>query len=308
MNRLITLTEERLTKAKTAKGGYNKAQLQVIGVDWPPIAGWKKSLIGKRITLNQFVEFVRASKNEIYLHQIESLLPTLTPPIEHIRAVTPPIEYVGDVSLAINAKVTSMPKLSKNELKRERTVAKRANRSFEREYRIRTFGIHKCVKVLLEKASRTLYYIEKQFLDSLANRDDDLIRSDEISKLYLTMRKHGLVLTSTANGLIALSGFTKASQLYRAQLLYVIRQKGTGYCKIGVSKEPTKRMQALQTSSPIKLELSLIVETKTNALKLEKSLHKAFYKQRSSGEWFYGISDKSIIKAVAHRGTVIKGL
>ena len=120
------------------------------------------------------------------------------------------------------------------------------------------------------------------------------------------MKKHGLVLTRANSGSITLSGFTMVSEIQRAQLLYVIRQSGTNYCKIGISKDPKKRLREMQTSSPTKLKLSLVVETKKNAIKLERSLHKAFHKQRANGEWFLDISDEKVIETIADRGTVKK--
>jgi hypothetical protein len=83
MNRLITLNNERLEKAKTIKGGYNAKQLQILDVTWPPQSGWKKDLIGTQISLSKFVEFVRLGANIEYLNKIEALLPTLNPPIKN---------------------------------------------------------------------------------------------------------------------------------------------------------------------------------------------------------------------------------
>ena len=57
--------------------------------------------------------------------------------------------------------------------------------------------------------------------------------------------------------------------------------------KIGISKNVSKRLESLQTSSPEKLEL-LFKHRTTEADKLEKSLHKFFkyYRIRENGEWF----------------------
>lgn len=83
MNRLITLNEERLEKAKTVKGGYNAKQLQILDIAWPPHSGWKKETIGTKITLSKFIEFVRLTGNAKYINEIESLLPSLKPPIKY---------------------------------------------------------------------------------------------------------------------------------------------------------------------------------------------------------------------------------
>jgi hypothetical protein len=37
--------EAKIESLKTAKGGWTKASLASIGVDWPPPAGWKEKLL-----------------------------------------------------------------------------------------------------------------------------------------------------------------------------------------------------------------------------------------------------------------------
>lgn len=34
----------------TERGGFTRAQLNLLGVGWPPVRGWKTSLIGAEIT------------------------------------------------------------------------------------------------------------------------------------------------------------------------------------------------------------------------------------------------------------------
>jgi hypothetical protein len=34
-------------------GGWTKAQLNVLGIDWPPYKGWKDDVINKNIYLNE---------------------------------------------------------------------------------------------------------------------------------------------------------------------------------------------------------------------------------------------------------------
>jgi len=83
MDRLITLSDERLEKAKTLKGGYNAKQLEVLGVSWPPLKGWKAEVVDAKITLSNFIEFVRFSGNPKYINEIEALLPSLDPPVKY---------------------------------------------------------------------------------------------------------------------------------------------------------------------------------------------------------------------------------
>ena len=67
--------------------------------------------------------------------------------------------------------------------------------------------------------------------------------------------------------------------------LYIIQSDVTGAIKIGVSKNPEQRLRQLQTGSPYKLKLLVVVNGKGN---LERSLHKSLraYKQSCKGEWF----------------------
>lgn len=81
MNRLITLTEERLEKSKTPKGGYNAKQLKIIDVSWPPQNGWKDQVTNTSLPLGQFLEFVELGGNSEYLDEIRSKLHLLKPPI-----------------------------------------------------------------------------------------------------------------------------------------------------------------------------------------------------------------------------------
>jgi len=51
---MITLTQERLKDLCTERGGYTKATLSALGVDWPPKKGWKARLVGKVISPDEF--------------------------------------------------------------------------------------------------------------------------------------------------------------------------------------------------------------------------------------------------------------
>ena len=68
--------------------------------------------------------------------------------------------------------------------------------------------------------------------------------------------------------------------------LYIIQSKQNGAVKIGISKNPKKRLAQLQTGSPFKLKLILIIENRSD---LEKKLHndlKSFRIRNYKGEWF----------------------
>ena len=67
--------------------------------------------------------------------------------------------------------------------------------------------------------------------------------------------------------------------------LYIIQSSNNGCFKIGRSKHPEKRLKQLQTGSPYKLKLILVLE---NEGRQEKSLHMRFPKAdiTCKGEWF----------------------
>lgn len=50
---------------RTKKGGFTRAQLSLLGVDWPPTRGWKASLIGTEITseLHEKILIAKAAQN-----------------------------------------------------------------------------------------------------------------------------------------------------------------------------------------------------------------------------------------------------
>lgn len=43
----MIVTKEFLDRGKSARGGWNKKQLAVLGVHWPPRSDWQRVLIGK---------------------------------------------------------------------------------------------------------------------------------------------------------------------------------------------------------------------------------------------------------------------
>lgn len=46
---VFIITDEFIEAIKSDKGGYTRAQLDALGVAWPPAKGWKASVIGKPI-------------------------------------------------------------------------------------------------------------------------------------------------------------------------------------------------------------------------------------------------------------------
>jgi hypothetical protein len=76
--------------------------------------------------------------------------------------------------------------------------------------------------------------------------------------------------------------------------IYLIESLETGQFKIGLSKNPNKRINTLQTGNGG--ELKLIYTFKTNyPNKLERYLHNIFSHENTIGEWF-NFSHSSIVE------------
>jgi hypothetical protein len=73
--------------------------------------------------------------------------------------------------------------------------------------------------------------------------------------------------------------------------VYFIGSTELGAVKIGAAKNPHKRLESLQTSSPYELTLYLVIQN-ANEIK-EKQLHELFKEDRLKGEWFK-LSDNMI--------------
>lgn len=62
---MITLTEQLIKNAQTYNKGWTRKQLEVIGVSWPPRAGWIKTVCGIQISEKQYNDFCKYSDTTI---------------------------------------------------------------------------------------------------------------------------------------------------------------------------------------------------------------------------------------------------
>ena len=51
MTNQIIIIKEFIESNKTARGGWNRKQIEAIGLTWPPTKGWKRSVIGNCISI-----------------------------------------------------------------------------------------------------------------------------------------------------------------------------------------------------------------------------------------------------------------
>lgn len=54
----MKLTRQMILDARTDAGGWTMAQIQCIGIKWPPYKGWIDDLVGKEISQEKYDRFV----------------------------------------------------------------------------------------------------------------------------------------------------------------------------------------------------------------------------------------------------------
>ena len=79
-----------------------------------------------------------------------------------------------------------------------------------------------------------------------------------------------------------------------------VRSKGGGPVKIGVAKDPNKRLKNMQVGNASHLQLitSIGPIERKQAFRIERALHKYFQGLRIDGEWFNG-KVRNRLKALA---------
>lgn len=71
--------------------------------------------------------------------------------------------------------------------------------------------------------------------------------------------------------------------LVRPDHVYFIATKDKSLVKIGVSRDPYRRLKTLQTGNPVELEM---LHIELGSYRREKELHEMFANLRTNGEWF----------------------
>jgi hypothetical protein len=56
---LTTITSELIEAGRSERGGWNKSQLALLGVSWPPQRGWKVRVVGRPIPKEDADWFVK---------------------------------------------------------------------------------------------------------------------------------------------------------------------------------------------------------------------------------------------------------
>ncbi len=56
-NHAMQLTREYIMKHRTARGAWTRAQIEALGLEWPPRKGWIDTVIGRELTEAQARQF-----------------------------------------------------------------------------------------------------------------------------------------------------------------------------------------------------------------------------------------------------------
>ena len=84
--------------------------------------------------------------------------------------------------------------------------------------------------------------------------------------------------------------------------LYIIQTDDEEYTKIGISKNPHKRLKQLQTGNPRKLNLMIHYPVEGgDPYRIEKQIHEHFSRYRVEGEWFQDLDLDKIEKYIERR-------
>lgn len=54
----MKISDHLIKSGQSAKGGWTRKQLQLLGVEWPPKQGWRRRVIGREIDKSAAEEFL----------------------------------------------------------------------------------------------------------------------------------------------------------------------------------------------------------------------------------------------------------
>lgn len=122
-------------------------------------------------------------------------------------------------------------------------------------------------------------------------RDDHLLRLQRDLEYRKSELDPRLRRVSRVRGPIDQLDFWSA-RLSAPEFIYFIQREDTGAVKIGLSKDPTRRLATLQTGNEFELKLRHLIP---GGLPEERQLHQRFAPARIRGEWFGGPAYLSMI-------------
>ena len=67
----MKLTRENIHAAGSSGTGFNRGQLAVLGIEWPPKKGWLTQLIGTEVSDEKYKKFMDLKKNKFQQGELE---------------------------------------------------------------------------------------------------------------------------------------------------------------------------------------------------------------------------------------------
>ena len=61
----MIISDDLIKSGESGNGGWNKQQLAVLGINWPPYRGWRKCIIGKSISDSDAKKFIELKRSNI---------------------------------------------------------------------------------------------------------------------------------------------------------------------------------------------------------------------------------------------------
>lgn len=58
----MKVTKKFIFDNTTEKGAWTRAQLEILGIKWPPVKGWQQRVIGKELTSDEAEQFKKFAK------------------------------------------------------------------------------------------------------------------------------------------------------------------------------------------------------------------------------------------------------
>lgn len=281
----IEITKNLLEITKTSAGGYNRKQLEILGITWPLKSGWKNELVGSFLEIKDFKRYLLATKNQKAMNYYTTKLG-----LDDIK--------VNNVSSFIvkpnkNGKVTK---------KRKQKSISKIRKQVTQNDKITLYGIDSIIELLNIEKDRFSATERRKFYKVIKENDHE-----NLSFLYKMFQKYcekKLVLNK--DGDIRVDSYTPKKIIKKEQKVYIIRQENSDILKIGIALYPEKRKKDIQVSNPNKLKVSMVIKTYKSASILERFLHKKFKSKRIRGEWFEKIANEEIEELIIDKGYIIK--
>lgn len=79
------VTFELIDAGESGNGGWSKAQLECLGLNWPPVKGWQNRIVGKAISIQDRDKFLSLKKGEPAIYYVP---PTLSSTARRITVYT----------------------------------------------------------------------------------------------------------------------------------------------------------------------------------------------------------------------------